>query len=97
MAAKDKKKGGKQGIVSKIANVGLILLGMSRPLGLIFRHLGNLQAGIDIIVRESTFGLGAPGGKFDLASGLRFYTPAGAAVALGFLKSYLMKKFPVRR
>ncbi len=93
--AKKRKTGRRQGWVSKGLNIGLILLGFSRPI----QHLVALVRGrsdaLDALTYEATFGLTS--GKFDWKAGLRMYSPAGASVALGFLKSYLMKKFPVRR
>ncbi len=95
--AKEKKKGGRQGIASKVANTLLIVLAFIRPLQIAF-HPSPLQSKIDVLVSEATFGLGnRAGSKFDLKGGLRMYSPAGAAIGLGFLKSYIMKKFPVRR
>ncbi len=93
-AAKNKKKGGKQGIVSKLMNVGLIVLGFSRVIEHLVFWGANWQGAIKEIKREATFGLSE--GKFDWKAGLRMYTPGGAAIALGKLKSYLIKKFPVR-
>ncbi len=93
MAAKNKKKGGRQGIVSKLMNVALIALGFARPLSIIIRKPN--MSGVEDIVHESTFGLAT--GKFNWKAGAKFYSPAGAAIALGKLKSYLIKQFPVRR
>ncbi len=95
MVAKDKKKGGRQGIVSKILNLSLILLAFSQPIKVLWSNRGNLGVGVTQIIREATFGLAE--GKLDLKGGLRMYTPVGASVALGTLKSYLMRKFPIRR
>ncbi len=91
--AKKKRSRRRQGIVSKILNGSLIALGFARPIQLFFAR--GLKGALPIIIREATFGLSE--GKFNLRLGLRMYTPAGAAAALGFLKSFLMKKFPVRR
>ncbi len=92
--AKKKGKGRKQGLFSKAINIGLIALGFSRVLTHLFTPQ-PFEAKMKVIIKESTFGLSE--GKFDLAAGLAMYTPGGAAIALGTLKSYLMKKFPVRR
>ncbi len=95
MAAKNKKKGGKQGWVSKGINAGLIALGFSRVIELIIFHRGGGFGEVaKEIKREATFGLSE--GSFDLKAGLRMYTPAGAAAGLGALKTYLLKKYPVR-
>ncbi len=80
--------------MSKILNTGLVLLGLSRPLTLLLQSPGNPAAAVQQIIKESTFGLAE--GSFDLDAGLLFYSPAGAAVGLGKLKSYLMRHFPVR-
>ncbi len=90
--AKKKKKSSKQGIVSKVLNISLIALGFARPIQLFFAR--GMKGALPVIIREATFGLSE--GKFRLADGLKMYTPAGAAAALGFLKSYLLRKFPVR-
>ncbi len=92
MVAK-KKKGRRQGMLSKAINAALIALGFSRVLTIIFGG-GDLKTKMDRIITGATFGLSK--GKFDLHAGLVMYTPAGAAIGLGKLKQYLMKKFPVR-
>ncbi len=91
--AKGKKKPSKQGLLSKVMNIGLIALGFSRVLGILFTSasVGDKFAQIQ---REATFGLSQ--GKFDLNAGLAMYAPAGAAIGLGKLKKYLMRHFPVR-
>ncbi len=91
--AKKKKKGGRQGWMSKGINIGLILLGFSRVIQILFEPIG-VGSKLTQIRKEATFGLSE--GKFSLKDGLRMYTPGGAAAGLGMLKSYLMKKFPVR-
>ncbi len=93
--ARKKRKRGKQGIASKLMNAGLILLGFSRVLEVLFDpRFGKLPAKLAKIKEEATFGLSE--GRFNFKQGLRMYTPAGAAIGLGQLKSYLLKKFPVR-
>ncbi len=87
--AKKKKGRKRQGLFSKVANIGIIALGFSRVIELALG--GKFQT----IINEATFDLAA-GGKFNLNSGLRLYAPAGAAIGLGMLKKFLMKKFPVR-
>ncbi len=93
MAAKNKKKASRQGIVSKVMNIGLITLAFIRPIWLLWTK--GAFGGAGEIIRESTFGLSQ--GKFDLQAGLSFYTPVGASVTIGYMKSYLLRKFPVRR
>ncbi len=90
-----KKKNGrrKQGLVSKVMNVGLIALGFSRVLGILFTS-ASVGAKFEQIQREATFGLST--GKFDLNAGLLMYSPIGAAIGLGKLKTYLLRHFPVR-
>ncbi len=90
--AKGKRKRGKQGIVSKGANTLLLLLTFIRPISLLIRSPS--MGSIHTILNEATFGLVS--GKLDLAAGARMYAPAGAAVGLGFLKSYALRHFPVR-
>ncbi len=91
-----RKRSRKQGILSKVINVGLIALTFSRVLQLFVAF--GFNGAIPHIIREATFGLAAPGGlgKFDLNAGLTMYAPAGAALALGKLKGYAMRHFPVR-
>ncbi len=95
--AKKKKGRRKQGLFSKGLNIGLILLGFSRVIKHVFSgdSVDNITAAI---IRESTFGLANPLGpsQFDLEAGLQMYAPGAAAVGLGTLKKFLMKKFPVR-
>lgn len=97
MAAKNKKKTSKQGIMSKIINIALIALSFARPLTQIMS--GNTayftRTGGGTLIHEATFGLAS--GKFDLQAGAKLYAPAGAAAALGFIKRYALRKFPVRR
>lgn len=93
MAAK-KKKSRRQGWLSKIINVGLIALGFSRIIEIGLAQISPVDK-LKAIQRGATFGLSE--GKFDFQEGLKMYTPGAAAVSLGFLKSFLMKKFPVRR
>ncbi len=90
--AKGKKKRSKQGLFSKAMNIALILLGFSRPIELLIRSPS--VGSVNTIIREATFGLSE--GKLDLKAGANLYSRGLAAVGLGTLKSYLMKKFPVR-
>ncbi len=92
--AKKKKNGGRQGMVSKAINIGLIALGFSRVIEIIITPM-TWKSRLSLIRTGATFGLSE--GKFDWPAGLAMYTPGGAAIALGGLKSYLLKKFPVRR
>ena len=94
MAAAKNKRSRRQGLFSKAMNIGLILLGFSRAIN---RILVNDVQGL---INEATFGLAASTGgeiNLDLSAGFRMYSPAGAAIGLGGLKSYLIRKFPVRR
>ncbi len=92
MAANKKKRGRRQGLFSKISNALLIVFAFSRPLTVLMNSPN--KAGVDLITEEATFGLSA--GSFNLAAGMQIYGPAIGAVALGTLKSYLIRKFPVR-
>ncbi len=91
--AKKGKKSRRQGLFSKAINVGLIVLGFSDVIKIAIGP-GTPTQKIDHIIHDATFGLST--GKFDLNAGLEMYTPGGAAIALGKLKQYLMKHFPVR-
>ncbi len=96
--AKKKKRGRRQGILSKAMNFALILLAFSTPLRIAF-GAGDMNTKIGIITRQATFGLVRTLGgasKFDLSEGLQFYGPIGAAFALGAAKKFIMRKFPVR-
>ncbi len=92
--AKGKKKSRRQGLFSKAINIAFLALGFSRPLFLLLRPGGFSQSSVEQILEEATFGLTK--GTFDVAAGARMYSPAGAAFALGTLKTFLMRKFPVR-
>ncbi len=95
--ARKKKGRRRQGLFSKAINAGLIALGFSRVLThLLSGQPFNLISAA--IIREATFGLANPLGEsqFDLNAGLQMYAPGAAALGLGTLKKFLMKKFPVR-
>ncbi len=96
MPKEKNKKRSRQSLFSKGINVALILLGFSRPLTILGAR-GFTTGAAEEIVAEATFGLGRPTPAFDLGMGLRMYTPVAGAVALGTLKTYLLRKFPVRR
>ncbi len=94
---KNNKKSRKQGTVSKLMNIGLIALSFSRVIEIIavrLAHGASQHIAADII-HDATFGLAD--GNFDMAAGMRMYLPAGGAVALGYLKSYALRKWPVRK
>ncbi len=101
--AKKKKRSRRQGIVSKLANAGLIALTFATPLTLLFGP-GTIRSKIGTIIQLGTFGVvggvGTPGGiaigAFDLNQGLAMYAPAGAAAGLNELKKYAMRHYPVR-
>ncbi len=96
MAAAKKKKRGKQGIVSKVLNGLLLALAFARPLERAFAgqwsYFTTVQQGS--LVDEATFGLVS--GKFSLAAGAKLYGPAGASAALGYIKSWAMRRYPIR-
>lgn len=94
MAAK-KKRSRRQSAVSKILNVLLLGLGFARPIEILLTA-GSISTAARVIVDESTAGLGGPAHTFSKDKLLRFYSPVGAAVGVGALKSYLLRKFPVR-
>ena len=91
----DKPVRRKQGIVSKIMNAGLIAFGFSRVLTILFFNLSNIPRAVSQITSEATFGLSE--GRLDLEGGAKMYAPVAGAATLGYLKSYLLRKFPVRR
>ncbi len=94
---KKRKPRGKQSLLSKAKNLGLIALGASRLLGILFTG-ASMAEKAEQILREATFGLGDPSGpKFDLNAGLLMYAPVGGALALGTFLNFLLRKFPVRR
>lgn len=95
MAAAKPKKKSRQSLMSKAMNAGLIVLGFSRPLQHLWAFVSGRSDALESLQYEATFGLS--GGTLDLAAGGRMYAPAGSAAALGYLKSYLLRKFPVRR
>ncbi len=77
---------------SKAVNIGLIALGLSRPIHWFMTQTPEIA--VKQIIREATFNLSE--GAFHLESGLSMYGPGAAAIALGKLKSYLFRHFPVR-
>ncbi len=83
-----KKKRSRQGLFSKVTNIMIIAFALQRPIWLAF------QRRFTDITKEATFGLSE--GKFDWKAGVRMYAPVGGGIALGKLKQYLMKHFPVR-
>lgn len=96
--AKDKdRKPSRQGWVSKLANAALTALAFLRPLERAIS--GDLpyfsSTGPGSLVSEATFGLSH--GGFNLQTGLQLYGPAIGATSLGLIKSYITRKFPVRR
>ncbi len=92
--AKKKGRRRRQGMFSKVINIGLTLLSISRPLFLLFRPGGFSPASIKQLISEATFGL--MDGGFNLQTGLAFYAPAGGAIAIGTVLKFIRKKFPVR-
>ncbi len=85
-------------MLSKIANAGLIALGFSGAISSL------LEGGVNRLVADATLGFVRPGQAPDMnpaniiARALKVYVGPGiAAGGLGALKSYLLKKFPVRR
>ena len=91
--AKKKKRRSKQGLFSKLTNVGLIALGMSRILEIVFNNLGSPGEIAPRIVDGATFGLST---EFNLQKGFSFYGPPVAAIGAGKVLQYLKRKFPVR-
>ncbi len=91
--AKKKKRGRRQGLFSKALNASLVALGFSRVISILVSPAA-IDTKMTAIINGATFGLAT--GSFNLGVGLQMYTPAGAAIALGELKKFLMRKFPVR-
>ncbi len=91
--AKKKNRRRRQGLLSKAINVGLVALSFARPLEILFSKV-PIATKIQQILRGATFGLSE--GTFALESGLAMYSPVGAAAALGFVKKYALRHFPVR-
>ncbi len=99
MAAK-KKKGGRQGLFSKVINILLLALTFSRPIQIMAFQPGNLQQKMRTLVRDLTFGMvdtAGTVGRFSLSEGLRMWAPPAAAAGLGILKRYALKHYPVRK
>ncbi len=96
--AKKKKGRRRQSFVSKAINAALIGLTFARPLSIFFGP-GTGSSKVAKIIREATFGIVQEGGAigaFNLNEGLAMYAPAGAAFALGKIKGFAMRHFPVR-
>ncbi len=94
-----KKNGGRQGWFSKLANIALWGVTFARPIAIAMGS-GSPKAKFEKVIREATFGIVVEGGqigKFNLKEGLAMYAPGGAALALGQLKKYAARHFPVRR
>lgn len=91
-----KKKRGRQSLISKGLNVIGILIGLARPIEVVINQ-GFSVAALQNITRGLTFGLIDGVGGFSLDEGLRMYSPVGAAAGYAGLKSYLVKKFPIRK
>ncbi len=87
--ANKKKKSRRQGLASKLINVGIIAYAFQTVITL---ALGGRFAELN---NALTFGL--VNGKLDINAGAAVYAPMAGAIGLGAMKSYLMRKFPVRR
>lgn len=87
-----KKHSPKQGVFSKVTNILLWLLAFSNPITQIIQNPN--ATGVGNIIFGATGGASA--GRFDLNNLIQFYAPVGAAASLGFVKSWAMKKWPVR-
>ncbi len=90
--ARRKRKRSKQGLFSKLSNIALTLFAFSRPISVFLNNPS--MAAVELIAEEATFGLTK--GTFNLQAGFSMYAPVGGAIALGTLKSYISRKFPVR-
>lgn len=93
--AKDKGKTRRQGWASKLLNAVGIAIGFARPIMIVFNNFANPGNILPKMLSGLTFGLSE--GSFQLDEGLKMYSPVGAAVGYGAFKSYLMRKFPIRR
>lgn len=86
---------------TKIKNAALLLLGAAGPLTdaktyLLDQH--NLSGFSQSAIAKSTFGMvhtDGSAGQFNLQSGLEYYGPPIAAIALGKLISILRRRFKV--
>ena len=75
MAKKRRRR--RASMLTKAINIGVLLLGFSRPIQLALA--GNTNA----IVFEASAGLaGAGGGRFDKDAAIRFYGPVVAAILM---------------
>ncbi len=97
--AKKKGKRSRQTLFNKAKNVGMTLLTVARPLVILF-GAGTVQAKVEKILQEATFGFLAPGGgigSFNLNQGIVFYGPAGAAAAINTILKHAQRAYPIRR
>ncbi len=92
--ARRKKKRGPQSWVSKALNAVGLVIGFAEPIRIVMTH-GFSTDTLKVLMRGLTFGYSE--GSLDFPAGLQMYTPVGAAVGYGTLKSYLLRKFPIRR
>ncbi|MEE9173337.1 MAG: hypothetical protein V3U41_10615 [candidate division NC10 bacterium] len=92
--AKKKKGRRKQGMVSKLINLGGIAIGLSRILEIIFNNISAPADIPKIIIRGASFGLAE--GSFNMQEGLRFYAPLAGAVGYRMFTKFLFKRFPIR-
>ena len=93
--AKKKGKRRKQSLISKIMNLGLIALAFSPVLRRLPGAFAD-PAGVGrALADDYTLGL-AVNRSFDMERGLATYAPVVAAIAIGKVKSYVLRKFPVR-
>ncbi len=90
-----KKHSSRQGWFSKATNAGVVLLGLSRVLEIVFMNIGTPREIPRQIIRGATFGFSE--GSLNLEAGAAFYGAPAAAVTVGGIKSYLLRKYPVRR
>ncbi len=90
-----KKKNRKQGIVSKVSNIALIALGFSKAITIWLSGF-SVDDKIQQTLHAYT-GYNTNDGTFKVSRLAAGWAPVGAAVSLGLVKSYLLRKFPVRR
>jgi len=88
-----KKKSRRQGLFSKAVNVGLIALTFSEAIRIWLSGSPIRTKVAETLQAYTGFGLD---GSFVPERLIRGYAPAGAAFALGFLKKFAMRRFPVR-
>ncbi len=92
--AKKKKRGRRQGTVSKLLNAVGIAIFFARPIEILARNIGTPENILEKVISGLTFGLSR--GSFNRDEGVKMYVPMAASAIYGMTKSFIVRKFPVR-